>query len=179
MKESIGVLIGFAVLLALGCQNTITSLPVYVPDKTSKPVGFAPGSEPIGFNGVKWRTELLTLQNMDYVRTDPSHGGIIFYTKRGDGFHLRDGRVLPIQYGFWKGMFYVGVVMPQGPSDWEALKMTVFEKYGRGAKPFISTDEYLWYGEDATMVLRYDDATKTGLYYIRSGAMEKEMKSYY
>jgi hypothetical protein len=29
------------------------------------------------------------------------------------------------------------------------------------------------------MVLRYDDATKAGIYYIRSGAMEKEMKSYY
>jgi hypothetical protein len=56
--------------------------------------------------------------------------------------------------------------------------MTVFDKYGRGAKPFINTEEYLWYGEDATMALRYDDVTKTGMYYIRSGAMEKQMKAY-
>jgi hypothetical protein len=57
--------------------------------------------------------------------------------------------------------------------------MTVFDKYGRGAKPLINMDEYLWYGEDATMALRYDDMAKTGIYYIRSGAMEKQMKSYY
>jgi hypothetical protein len=106
-------------------------------------------------------------------------GGIIFYTKKGEGFQLRGGRVLPVQYGFWEGMFYVGMVMTQGLSDWEVLKMTVFEKYGRGAKPFVSADEYLWYGEDATMALRYDNATQTGIYYIRSDAMEKQMKSYY
>ena len=181
MKKSIGLLIGFAVLLALGCEHVVPvpAPPVYIPDRTCKPVGFAAGSEPTGFNALKWRTDLLTLQNMDYVRTDPSHGGITFYTKKGDGLRLKDGKVLPIQYGFWEGTFYVGMVMTQGPSDWEALKMTVFDKHGRGAKPFINTDEYLWYNEDATMVLRYDDAAKAGIYYIRSGAMEKEMKSYY
>ena len=181
MKKSIGLLIGFAVLLVLGCEHIspVPAPPGYIPDMTCKPVGFAQGSEPTGFNAVKWGTELSTLQNMDYVRTDPSHGGITFYTKKSDGFRLGDGRVFPVQYGFWKGMFYVGMVMTQGPSDWEALKMTVFDRYGRGAKPFINTDEYLWYDEDATMALRYDDMTKTGMYYIRSGAMEKQMKSYY
>jgi len=178
VKKSIGLLTGFAVLLALGCQHTLTPPPVYIPDKNCKAVGFARGYEPAGFNGVKWRTELLSLQDMIYVRTDPRHGGITFYTKKGDGLRLIDGKVLPIQYGFWEGTFYVGMVMTQGPSDWEALKMTVFDKYGRGAKPFINTDEYLWYSEDATMALRYDDSTKAGIYYIRSGAMEKQMKAY-
>lgn len=179
MKKSIGLLIGLAILLALGCEHTVPSASVYIPDKTCKPVGFARGAEPTGFNSVKWKTDLLTLQNMVYVRTDPSHGGITFYTKKGDGFPLRNGKVLPVQYGFWKGTFYVGMLMTHGSSDWEALKMTVFDKYGRGAKPFINMEEYLWYSEDATMALRYDAGTKTGMYYIRSGAMEKQMASYY
>ena len=178
MKKSTVILIGLAILLALGCEHAVPPPTVYIPDKTCKPVGFVSGSEPTGFNAVTWRTELLTLRDMDYIRTDPSHDGIMFYTKKGDGFRLRDGRVLPVQYGFWKGKFYVGMVMTQGLSDWEALKMTVFDKYGRGAKPFINTEEYLWYGEDATMALRYDAMTKTGMYYIRSGAMEKQMKAY-
>ena len=178
MKKFVGILIGFALLLALGCQHAVNPPPVYLPDKNVKPVGFARASEPTGFDGVRWRMELLTLQDMHYVRTDPSHGGITFYVKKGDGFRLKDGKVLPVQYGFWEGKFYVGMVTTRGPSDWDALKTTVFDKYGRGAKPFTNKDEYLWYGEEATMALRYDDITKAGIYYIRSGAMEKQMTAY-
>jgi hypothetical protein len=112
---------------------------------------------------------------MKLHRKDLSHGGIDFYLKAGDEYKLKDGRLIPIQYGFWRGKFYVGMVMTEKASDWDALKASVFEKFGAGAKPFINQEEYLWIGKDAIMALRYDEHLRMGTYYIRSQSMEKQM----
>jgi hypothetical protein len=112
---------------------------------------------------------------MKLYRKDSSHGGIHFYLKEGDGYKLKNGKRIPIQYGFWRGKFYVGLVMTEQASDWDALKESVFEKFGVGAKPFNNKEEYLWIGKDATMALRYDESLGKGTYYIRSHSMEKQM----
>jgi hypothetical protein len=131
--------------------------------------------EPRGFNGIKWETEVSTLTEMKSYRKDPSHGGIYFYLKAGDGYKLKSGKLIPIQYGFWQGKFYIAVVTTEQVSDWEALKQSVFETFGVGAKPFINKEEYLWTGKDVTMALLYDGDSKKGTYYIRSHSMEKRM----
>jgi hypothetical protein len=172
MKRLFGILISFSVVMAMGCTHNI---PVYSPDANCKLVSFKQGSEPAGFNEIKWETVLVTLKEMKSYRKDPSHGGIDFYLREGDGYKLKNGKLLPIQYGFWQGKFYVGLVMTEKASDWDALKESVFEKYGVGAKPFTNQEEYLWIGKNATMALRYDELLKKGTYYIRSHSMEKQM----
>jgi len=174
MKRLIGVLIFFFLVTAMGCAHN-TAFPVYTPNENCKLVSFKPGLEPGGFNGIKWETELLTLKEMKSYRKDPSHGGIHFYLKAGDGYKFKNGKLIPIQYGFWREKFYIGMVMTDQVSDFEALKESVFEKFGVGAKPFINKEEYLWIGKDATMALRYDENLRKGTYYIRSNSMEKRM----
>jgi hypothetical protein len=174
MKKLIGVLIFFFLVTAMGCAHN-TAFPVYTPNENCKLVSFKPGLEPGGFNGIKWETEVLTLKEMKSYRKDSSHGGIDFYLKAGDGYKLKNGKLIPIQYGFWRGKFYVGMVMTEQASDWDALKESVFEKYGVGAKPFSNQEEYLWIGKDVTMGLRYISYSKMGTYYIRSHSMEKQM----
>jgi hypothetical protein len=175
MKRLIGVLIFFFLVTAMGCAHN-TAFPVYTPNENCKLVSFKPGLEPGGFNGIKWETELLTLKEMKSYRKDPSHGGIHFYLKAGDGYKLKNGKLIPIQYGFWREKFYIGMVMTDQVSDFEALKESVFEKFGVGAKPFINKEEYLWIGKGATMALRYDENLRKGTYYIRSHSMEKQMQ---
>jgi len=182
MKKLIGILISFSLVMAMGCTQTryFTSsdtsyIPVYSRNENCNLVGFKPGLEPAGFNGVKWETELPTLKEMKLYKKEPSQGGVNFYLKAGDEYKLRNGKLLPIYYGFWKDKFYVGVVKTEEASDWEALKESVFEKYGVGAKPFNNQEEYLWIGKDATMALRYDRYLKMGTYYIRFHKMEKQM----
>ena len=182
MKRLISILISFSlVIMAVGCTQTryFTSsdpsyIPVYIANENCKPVGFKPGLEPAGFNGVKWATELPTLGGMKLYVKD--YGNINFYLRAGDAYKLKNGKLLPIYYGFWGDKFYAGVVRTEQVSDWEALKESVFEKYGAGAKPFSNQEEYLWIGKDVTMSLRYNAYAKTGLYYIRSHTMEKQMK---
>ena len=160
-----------------GCAAQTMNIEPNIPNENAKIVGFKPGSEPDGFDGIRWETELSTLQGMKHYRTDPSHGGTEFYLKENNTFKFGKGRLKTVQYGFWKGQFFVGMITTQGHSNWNALKEAVSEKYGEGAKPFLNREEFLWLGEDAVMALRYDETTKGGLFYIRSESMLKRMAS--
>jgi hypothetical protein len=175
MKKFIGLLTSFSLLLAISCA-TPGKTPVYVPNEKAKLVNFQRGSEPDGFNGIKWQTELSNLKGMIYYRADYTYGGIDFYVKTGDWFNVENGRIRPVQYGFWKGKLYVGMVTTKGLSDWNVLKKTVFKKFGEGAKPFRNIEEYLWIGKDAVMALKYDESSGMGTYYIRCTSMMKQME---
>ncbi len=182
MKKLMGVLISLSFVLVTGCSQFRSAflgeecpLPVYLPNENCKVVGFKPGLEPDGFNGIKWETNVSTLGGMKLFQKDRSHGGIDFYFKEKDPFKLGDGRLHTVQYGFWRGRFYTGVVTAEGPAGFKALKEGVFGKFGEGAKPFRNREEYLWIGKDTVMSLRYDDFIKTGIYYIRSDSMAKKM----
>ncbi len=186
MKKFIGILIFVCLVITLGCGSEVfnnfslrkTDVPVYLPNENSKPVRFNPGSEPKGFNGMRWETTLSALQGMKHYRTDPSYGGIEFYLKEGDALKLGNGKALPIEYGFWKEKFYVGMVVTKGVTDWNALKEAVFHEFGEGAKSFSNREEYLWLGENSVMALRYNEFSKTGIFYIRSDSMSKQMEDY-
>lgn len=182
MKTLIGILISLSLVMVMGCSESryylssdTSYIPTYLPNESCKLVSFKPGLEPAGFNGIKWETELSTLKEMKLYRKDSSHGGIDFYLKAGDGYKLKNGKLIPIQYGFWRGKFYIGMLITEQASEWGPLKESVFEKFGVGAKPFSNQEEYLWIGKDATMGLRYDGYSKTGTYYIRANSMEKQM----
>jgi len=174
MKRLIGILVSVSLVAAMGCAG-YAPCPVYTPNENCKLVSFKPGSEPSGFSGIKWETEFSTLKQMKSYRKDSSHGGIHFYLRAGDGYRLKSGKLIPIQYGFWSGKFYIGMVVTEQISDWEALKESVFEKFGVGAKPFSNKEEYLWIGKNVTMALQYDENSKKGTYYIRFHSMEKQM----
>ncbi len=178
MKKFIGIFLLVCLLITLGCFYEKADAPVYLRNEHSKPVYLNPSSEPKGFNGMRWETTLSSLQGMKHCRTDSSYGGIEFYLKEGDGLKLRNGKALPIEYGFWKGRFCVGMVVTKGVSDWNALRETVFSEFGQGSKSFSNREEYLWLGKSATMALRYDESSKIGMFYIRSSLMSKQMEDY-
>ena len=160
-----------------GCATPEHKPSTFLPDENAELVSFKPGLEPDGFAGIKWETEISTLPGMMYYRNDPSHGGITFYVREGEPFKLGKGKVRLIQYGFWKGKFYVGMVTTQGLSNWDALKAAVFDQCGKGARPFINKEEYLWVGENSIGALRYDETSKAGTFYIRSESLKKKMES--
>jgi hypothetical protein len=184
MKRLILILISLSFVTVTGCGPAVhndssiykSDIPVYIPNKKAKLVGFN-GSEPQGFNGIKWETQLSSLGSMKRYRKEQSYGGIEYYVKGKDVFKLGNGKLVTPQYGFLKEKFYVGLVTTQGLSDWNGLKEVVFSKFGVGAKPFTNVEEYLWVGKNATMALRYDELSQEGLYYIRSDSMLKKVES--
>jgi hypothetical protein len=184
MKKIIGIWIVFSMAIVSGCaglggsgsNSNAQSGCTYVPNDQASLVTFR-GGEPEGFNSIKWQTVLSQVEGMKFLRTDFSAGGIDFYRKDEVGFLLPNGKVAPVQYGFWRDKFYVGMVTTQGLADWNLLKEGAFNKFGVGAKPFLNKEEYLWVGKVAVMALRYDERQKMGTLYIRYEPMEKEMQA--
>jgi hypothetical protein len=173
--KMIVVVLSLAGVLA-GCAGPRENV-LILPDENAQIVTFPPEREPDGFAGMKWGTEISALNGMLHYRFDQSHGGIEFYIRQSEPFTLGKARLDTVQYGFWSGKFYVGMVTTNGLSNWDAIKRAVFEKYGPGAKPFINKEDYVWFGDDAIMALRYDEESKSGVFYIRSDALKRQMES--
>jgi hypothetical protein len=148
---------------------------LYIPNESARITGFKAGAEPAGFGGIRWGTELSALNGLEYLRTDPSYGGIDFYVRKGDTLTMGKVKLRTIQYGFLKGKFYAGITMTQGLSNCNSLRDNLFESYGPGAKPFKNLEEYLWIGKNAIMSLRYDDKTGTAHFYVRSDALKERV----
>jgi hypothetical protein len=176
MKKLLVILAVFSIALAVGCASQKDAVRVYVPNENCKIVRFKAGAEPAGCHGIKWGADLSRLEGMVLQRKDPSHGGVDFYSRTSERFTCRNEKTLPIQLGFWKGKFYVWMVSTKGEAEWSALRDTVFNQFGEGAKPFSNKEEYLWIGANATMGLQFDEISKTGTYYLRSTTLEKQLK---
>ncbi len=56
----------FCMTILLGFWNTSVF---------AEPRYYKPGSEPTGFRGIKWGTDISTLESMTYIETDPRYGG--------------------------------------------------------------------------------------------------------
>ncbi len=182
MRKLIGIVISFSLVMVTGCPQFTSNflgggmdIPVYLRNENCKLVSFKPGSEPDGFNGIKWETKLSTLEGMKHLRKDNSYGGVYFYLKEKDPFKLGNGKLESVQYGFWQEKFYTGMVMTQGLENFNVMKEAVFGKFGEGAKPFRNKEEYLWVGRNAVMALRYDEYSKVGTFYVKSDSMTKQM----
>ena len=92
MKKLMIILCAFSLVGVLGCATSKNDCPVYVTNPNCKLVSFKAGSEPDGYNGIKWETQLSALERMKHTRTDPNHGGIEFYVRQSDTFKLENGK---------------------------------------------------------------------------------------
>ena len=176
-KENILIWLLFFVLSLTGCAADKTNYQLPYPNENAKLTGFQSGLEPYGFGGIEWETELSTLKGLKYYRTDISHRGIDFYFRKGELLKIGGELFDKVQYGFWSGKFYVGMIKTDGFVRWNVLKNAILTHYGEGTKPFRNREEYLWSGENVTMALRYDQESDMGLFYIRSESLRKKMMS--
>ncbi len=169
-------LVAFLILL-IGLIGCAAEAPYQLPylNENAKLTGFQSGVEPYGFGGIEWETNLSNVKGLTYYRTDVSHGGIDFYRRKGERLKIGGEIFEKVQYGFWNGKFYVGMIKTDGLARWNVLKKAILTHYGEGTKPFRNREEYLWSGEAVIMALRYDEEEKRGLFYIRSESLRKKM----
>jgi hypothetical protein len=93
---------------------------------------FAFNNEPDGFRGIKWGTDISGLQGMTHVRTDPSYGGVEFYTRKDDELRFGDAQLDKIEYAFWKGKFSSVWIHSVGYANWLDLRDATAASYGKG-----------------------------------------------
>ena len=115
---------------------------------------FKPGSEPDGFRGIKWGTDIKTLSSMKYVETGPL--GIEYYTREHDFLHIRRVNLEKILYGFYNKKFYgVEITAEKGYANYKKLKEILFEKFGEGSPKKNWKDGFSWGGDITRMSLSY------------------------
>ncbi len=140
--------------------------------------GFKPGSEPDGFRGIRWGTDIRTLSGMKRLRIRRSglFQEIYTYTRKGDKLVIGSAKIETIKYDFWRGKFCDVWIYTKGYVNWCALKDAIFKKFGRGRKLELSgEEEYEWIGRKTRMLLDYDCIRKVGLLRICSRKILKQM----
>ncbi len=124
-------------LLTLGCSNN----------------SFKQGAEPDGFRGIKWGTDISTIQNMEYIASEETifGEGADIYKKSDDELAIGDAKIESIEYLFWNKKFFEVRIFVIGYENCEALRYSTFEKFGQVSKIKARTellgDNYQWSGE--------------------------------
>jgi len=132
----------------------------------SKGLGdFKPGSEPDGFRGIKWGTEISTLKDMVFVMAIDKD--VKRYERKRDELKMGKAKLDYIQYEFRKGKFYLVEIGFQGIENLNNLKETMFEIYGKGRSMSEKTERmsesYFWEGEKTDMIMVYDSDIGGGI----------------
>lgn len=117
-------------------------------------------NEPDSFRGIKWGTHINTLSDTDSV--DREDEPFAIYKKKNDTMKIRDAEIEEITYHFYKGrLFGVGISF-MGFTNFDHLKSTFFQLYGKAHRLNRIMEEYYWFGAKLTIMFKYSDTNKKG-----------------
>jgi len=123
--------------------------------------GFRSGSEPNGFRGIEWGTDISTLKDiLKYVRSEEKD--VRIYVRNKDELKIGKAELKKIEYKFWIGfgkygaereIFYAVYIESEGKENWKKFKEAVFDLFGRGKD--LGNESYGWRGEKTSIVMQY------------------------
>ena len=156
-----------------------------------------PHSEPDGFRGIKWGTEISTLEDMERVEQDKSsNSDLVWYIREGDTLTIGKAKLENIFYFFWMGNFESVSIDFKGDENFETLKKELFKLFGKavgseehakkrhkkvGIEPSKTEREdffHAWWGENTDVVLSYSKDRHMGTLDIRSTIISEERRVY-
>jgi hypothetical protein len=156
----LGVLIAGAVMLGLA-----GSVPAQ--DKMfTYDYSFKPGSEPNGFRGIKWQTDVATLDPLHTMEPIEILGPFIYYKKNKEDLHLVTVKLDDIIYEFWNGKFSGVIIRVRGGNQFQILKDYVFARFGPGQRSKVlaqmDAQDFYYNGIKTRMYLKFSDIDRTG-----------------
>jgi hypothetical protein len=156
-----------------------------------------PRSEPDGFMGIEWGTEISTLKDMERVKQEKSlNSDLVWYAREGDTLAIGKAKLESIFYSFWMGKFESVWVDFKGDENFEFLKKELFERFGKvldsegsmqkmgkRAQEERSLTEragtfYAWGGKNTEVWLSYSKDRHKGTLTINSRKISEERRDY-
>ena len=156
-----------------------------------------PRSDPDGFRGIKWGTEISTLKDLEKVKQDKSSDSdLVWYTRKGDTLAIGEAKLENIFYSFWMGNFEGVWIDFKGGENFEALKKALFEQFGnplesegsmkkmgkRAGRERSPTERagtfYAWWGKNTEVWLSYSEDRHKGTLTINSRMISEERRAY-
>ena len=156
-----------------------------------------PRSDPDGFRGIRWGTEISTLKDLEKVEQDKSSDSdLVWYTRKGDILAIGEAKLENIFYSFWMGNFEGVWIDFKGEENFEALKKELFEQFGKALESDGSMKKmgkrvgrerppteragtfYAWWGKNTEMWLSYSKDRHKGTLTSNSRRIREERKDY-
>lgn len=147
---------------------------------------FAFQNDPDGFRGIKWETNISTLKDMIYVKTEayssaPSAGEIKGYARKNDELKLGGAKLDSILYCFWQGRFCNVLISFTGSTNFYGIKDACEIKFGKFH--FLAKHWYGWgggEGENSTSIIALDfsEISNQGTLLIQSKSIREEQNRY-
>jgi hypothetical protein len=154
-------------------------------------------TDPDGFRGIRWGTEISSLKNMEKVEQDrSSNKDLVWYTRKGDSLTFGKASLENIFYSFWMGDFESVWIGIKGDENFETLKKELFEQFGKvleseelmkkmddevGKEPASirhPEEFYAWWGKNTEMTLSYSRDRHQGTLNINSKKIGEERRAY-
>jgi hypothetical protein len=147
---------------------------------------FKPGSEPDGFRGLKWQTDIATLDPQNTMDIIEITGPFAYYKKKKEDLQLVTVKLDDITYEFWNGKFSGVVIKVKGDDQFQILKEYVFTRFGTGQRSKVleqmNAQDFYYNGIKTRMYLKYSDIDFTGelsLYSIALLSKQKQLNTLY
>lgn len=172
-------------------EPTIHTKPLtHIPANSPEPVKLSPrknqdqGMKPsaavgIGLDGLAWHLKSSDLSDLKKIDTDPMYGGIDQYYRENETMKLGPAALNGKVYGFWRNRLYMITMWVEGPPAYERLRKAVFERYGRGRQNSDGLERYIWQDPTTDRMLEFDEQLNTGLFWMRSRALDVKLKQLY
>lgn len=180
-------LLGIAVLLSLTLGwGPVTAAPA-APEKIfTYNYTFKPGTEPDGFRGLKWGTDIATLDPLHTMEVVAIVGPFVFYKKDKEDLRLVNVELNNIIYEFWNGKFSGVIIKVRGERQFQVLKNYCFARFGTGQRSKIleqmDAQDFYYNGVRTRMYLKYSDLEHEGdlsLYSIALLNQQQKADTYY
>ena len=158
----------------------IIFMSTFVPDQlmSQGSGGFKLGSEPDGFRGIKWGSEISALKDMVCVMA--MDNDVRRYARKRDVLKIGEAKLDYIEYEFWKGKFYLVDMGFQGTENWNNVRKEVFAIFGKAQrmpeKGENLPETYRWEGEKTTMIMIYDSNMGGGITVSSNEIMDQKGK---
>ncbi len=135
-------------------------------------------NEPDGFRGIKWGTNINTLNNMTVVE---SVGDTHVCKRIGDEMKIGNAELTSLTYFFWKGKLLGIAINTKGYTNWSAFRNAVFEKFGKGHQENRYIEYYIWGSFSrgtSAMSLEYNEFSEIGTLFMFSVKEQKQKAEY-
>ena len=154
-------------LLTAGAVILLSAMTLLAQDKMfTYNYSFKPGSEPDGFRGMKWQTDIATLDPLHTMEVIEIMGPFVYYKKNKEDLQLVTVKLDNIIYEFWNGKFSGVIIKVRGDNQFQILKEYVFARFGQGQRSKVleqlNVQDFYYNGVKTRMYLKFSDIDRTG-----------------
>ncbi|MBW1992246.1 MAG: hypothetical protein JRI59_09055 [Deltaproteobacteria bacterium] len=144
---------------------------------------FAPGTEPDGFDGLRWGTDSATAVSGKNLMPVTQIGLSTYYRKDPAGLKFGLARPQEVIYEFWKGKFAGVVIRTKGFSNYRFLREYCFRRFGPGSRTpageKMDVQDFFWNGYQTRVRLTYNERYQLGELRLTSIKMENQRAAFH